>query len=137
MPQSAELSVAIYEESDKKLAHWAIHLRVVDGGDDDFHHFVYQANENAEGRLELDISEVDPANTIRLKRLVFVAMIDGEGTIREVKQTIAQQPIRHDIVTWNCQDYVLETLSTLHDKEYLQDYEYDEAKATLEDLFYN
>ncbi|OJT14176.1 hypothetical protein TRAPUB_9287 [Trametes pubescens] len=137
MPQSAELSVAIYVKSSKKLAHWAIHLRVIDGSSDDAQHFVYQANENAEGKLELDISEVDPAKSIRLKRLVHVAVIDGERTIREVKDLIAQQPIQHDVVTWNCQDYVMETLSTLHDSHCLDDYEYEEAKATLEDLFYN
>ncbi|KAI6128909.1 hypothetical protein EDD16DRAFT_26406 [Pisolithus croceorrhizus] len=131
---SAELSVVTYAPRAHSMAHWAIYLRVVKGGQTK--HLIYQANGN-EGELHLDIREADPRASQRFSEQILVSEIDDGQAIAEVKQTLENQPMKNNVPTWNCQDWVMEALDDLDTEGLLDAYQYQEAKGKLEALYHN
>ncbi|KAI8969542.1 hypothetical protein BD414DRAFT_450219 [Trametes punicea] len=129
----AELSVVIYLPQAKSMAHWAIYLQVVEG--DETKHFIYQANGD-EGELELDVREANPKASTRFCKQIDVSDLDNDNTITQVKELLAQQPMKNDIPSWNCQDWVMEALEALDDAALVDNYQYHEAKEMLEELFH-
>ncbi|TFY82321.1 hypothetical protein EWM64_g1693 [Hericium alpestre] len=134
MVATAELSVITYTPSAHSMAHWAIYLRIVEGNE--IQHLIYQANGD-EGELELDIREADPKASSRFRGLINVSDIDDQDTIAQVKETLERQPMQNTIPSWNCQDWVMEALEALNDEMLLDEYQYQEAKDTLENLFHD
>lgn len=67
---------------------------------------------------------------------IEVGIIDGEKSVQEARQVFERQPMRNDISAWSCQDWILETLETLHDEGLVEDYNYAEAKASCEELYF-
>jgi len=108
------------------MAHWAINLRAA-GSD-----LIYQANGD-EGKLDLDIRKANPKNSSRFRKEIKVSDIDDEV---EVKRILEGQPMNNDVASWNCQDWVMEALEALNDEMLLGDYQYNEAKDTLMELYH-
>lgn len=134
MPQSAELSVILSTPSTKTLCHWAIYLRITDGHD--IQHILYQAAGNAEEQFVLDVRQEDPKALDTFKQQIDVCIIDGAADVQEARAVVERQPMQNGISIWNCQDWVVETLEALHDAGLGDDYGYEDAKATLEDLYF-
>ncbi|KAI5980585.1 hypothetical protein EDD15DRAFT_916917 [Pisolithus albus] len=129
----AELSVVTYAPRAHSMAHWAICLSIVKG--DQTKHLIYQANGD-EGELHLDIREADPRSSRRFSEEILVSDIDDEQAITEIKQSLEKQPMKNDVPTWNCQDWVMEALDDLDTEELLESYQYQEAKGKLEALYH-
>ncbi|KAL1947539.1 hypothetical protein VTO73DRAFT_13263 [Trametes versicolor] len=134
MHQSAEISVILSTPSAKTLCHWAIYLRITDGSE--IQHLLYQAAGNAEEQFVLDIQHEDPKALDTFERQIDVCIIDGAADVTEAREVVEGQPMQNGISTWNCQDWVVDTLEALHDARLVDDYEYGAAMTTLEDLYF-
>lgn len=136
MPQSAELSVILSRPCTKTLCHWAIYLRITGTDGSEVQHLLYQANGNAEEHFVLDARQEDPKALDMFERQIDVSIIDGAADVKEAREVVERQPMQNGISTWNCQDWVMETLEALHDAGLVDDYGYEDAKTTLEDLYF-
>ena len=130
----AELSVVRYKPAAHSKAHWALHLRIVDGGET--RHLLYQANGEA-GNLHLDVVEADPLKSQRFLEQIDICDIDGTSDIAEVESHLKKQPMRNEISSWTCQDWVMESLETLSEESLLNEYQYHEAKQKLEAAYHD
>ncbi|KDQ54020.1 hypothetical protein JAAARDRAFT_209511 [Jaapia argillacea MUCL 33604] len=96
---------------------------------------------NANGEpteFHLDVAnDVDPRRSRRFIKNTLVAEIN-EGCLDDVHTMIRDQPIRNNITTWSCQDFVMEAIESLHDADLLEvsDGEYEEVMNELLGEFY-
>ena len=130
----AELSVVRYKPAAHSKAHWALHLRIVDGGE--ARHLLYQANGEA-GNLHLDVVEADPMESQHFLEQIDICDIDGTSDIAEVESHLKKQPMRNEVSSWTCQDWVMEVLEALDEDNLLDEYQYGEAKERLMGLYAN
>ncbi|TFK65270.1 hypothetical protein BDN72DRAFT_845730 [Pluteus cervinus] len=78
MPR-AELSVAIYTPVEHSKGHWAIRLRIQEGGDSEDEHLIFEAA-GSQHNLALRIHEdVDPASSSRLSKAGFGLRVGQQG----------------------------------------------------------
>lgn len=119
----AELSVAQYLPKNGNVRHWALYLETpseslvyqIGGVPNDYH---YDHREN-----------VHPHDSVRFSALVFVSEIESKDV--EPVKILAFYPIITNVVTWSCQDWVLEALEALNDEEYLLSENYADVKERL------
>lgn len=64
---------------------------------------------------------VIPANVLCLFLLLIL-----------LEQILSEQEIHNDQLQWSCQDWIMEALESLNVEGEVGDYEYGEAKETLE-----
>ena len=126
------LYVAIYEAPEDSKRHWALYLHVKHSNMEE--KFIYQVV-GEEGDLELNTREaISPEDSRRLLKLVFVSEIDSQEDIEMAKNMMEQQPTQNEIPSWNCQDWVMETLSALDEGDLLDRVSYEEAQLELEHM---
>ncbi|EPT01880.1 hypothetical protein FOMPIDRAFT_116431 [Fomitopsis schrenkii] len=130
----AELSVVRYKPAAHSKAHWALHLRIIDT--DKTRHLIYQANGEA-GNLHLDVVEADPVKSRRFLEQIDICNIDTASDITDVERHLRRQPVRNEISSWTCQDWVMESLETLNEESLLDEYQYHEAKQRLETVYHD
>lgn len=123
MATISRLSVVIYIPGLSSMAHWAIYLRIGADGTD-FQHMIYQAVGEA-GELEFNVLEADPKASARFKSEVEVSYIYGKHSIKEVQKVLEAQAMQNEMANWNCQDWVMEALETLHEDDLVDQYDYD------------
>jgi len=136
---TAELYVVTYRPLEHSWSHWAIYIRTIPRGvdpddDDECKHSIYQAS-GLENELQLDISAANPRNSGRCQAVVFVSSIDTARDLKDIETKLEEQPMMNDIPTWDCQDWVMESLEMLEDEELLDISGYNEAKMKLEELY--
>ena len=129
-----ELSVIRYKPAVHSKAHWALHLHVVNGSE--ARDVIYQANGEA-GNLHLDVVEADPMKSLRFLEKIDICDIDGAQDLADMERYLQKQPMRNEISSWTCQDWVMESLETLSEESLLDEYQYHEAKQRLEAAYHD
>ncbi|TBU21925.1 hypothetical protein BD311DRAFT_706356 [Dichomitus squalens] len=68
------------------------------------------------------VREADPKASSRFSKQIDVSDLDDEDTIAEVNELLKQQPMKNDIPSWNCQDWVMKALEALDGAALLDNY---------------
>jgi hypothetical protein len=115
-----------YKPAGQLTRRWAIHLKITNRGMAT--HLIYQAC-GKEGDIRIEMKRVViPSSFSLFHKEVFVSDIDNQTNLDEVKVRLAARPLQNDGSTWNCQDWVMETLNDFESESLLNSYQYYEAK---------
>ena len=109
------------------LNHWAKFLKDEKAGDT-----LYDViGEPMAFRLNV-LPNIDPVESRSFVQNIFVADIDSAEDVQQVHRIARKQAIQNDIALWNCQQWVFDVLTSLHEEFIIEDYEYHDAVGTLE-----
>jgi hypothetical protein len=122
------LEVATYKPQNGNVSHWTLVLT-----DESEITTLYEVIGAPTEFRRNTMHSKDPKSSSRFTGLVWVSHVDD---IVEAKRILEQQPIRNDIATWSCQDFVLEALEALSNELLIEDYDYQAARERLEHMYY-
>ena len=124
------LFVAMYKPPRGNYLHWALYLQ--DGLEDIIYEVV---GENP--RFETNvITGKKPEQSTRYQRSIFIYEINP-ADVQSLKDKVSSVKLQNDVVHWNCQDYVMETLDLLEEECIIdgEDKSYIKTKEKLKKHF--
>ncbi|KAM0802264.1 hypothetical protein BDR22DRAFT_819811 [Usnea florida] len=124
------LSVAMYKSPEGDYSHWALHL------EDCSEHTIYEAVNGYPHFKANIITGKKPNQSLRYQRSIFMYEINAPD-VPGLKEAVSSVKLQNDIVHWNCQDYVIETLDLLEEECIVdgEDKSYIKAKKELKKYF--
>ena len=75
--------------------------------------------------------------SLRFLDKIDIFDIDGAQDSADMDRYLQKQPMRNEISSWTCQDWVMESLETLSEESLLDEYQYHEAKQRLEAAYHD
>ena len=103
------LFVAMYKPPRGNFLQWAIYLQ--DGSEDTIYEVVGE-NPLFEANI---ITGRKPEQSTRYQRSIFIYKINPLD-VPSLKEKVSSVKLQNDVVHWNCQDYVMETLDLLEEE---------------------
>ncbi|PGG97407.1 hypothetical protein AJ79_09219 [Helicocarpus griseus UAMH5409] len=82
--------------------------------------------------FKYDERRADPRNSKHHEENIYVAEIDD---MQGYHETVRAQEINNELLSWGCQQWVLEALKSLNDSGIISDYAHAEAKEKLNLIF--
>ena len=103
-----KLYIAIYRPRQGNYLHWALYL---ENGNENI---IYEVT-GSHPIFQRNVLSAKPSSTVRHKKNILVATLRDQD-VPHFKKHMETATVDNETTEWNCQDYVLDTLSELYDE---------------------